>query len=49
MINEPTQLRRGKEFHKKMQADWLSTAEGEILIEKAITKPTGRIGRIDIR
>ena len=31
-----------------MQADWLSTAEGRILIEKAITKPTGRKGRIDI-
>ncbi|GAF96833.1 unnamed protein product, partial [marine sediment metagenome] len=42
------QLRRGKAFHKKMQADWLSTAEGQILIEKAITKPTGRKGRIDI-
>jgi hypothetical protein len=31
-----------------MQADWLGTAEGQILIEKAITKPTGRKGRIDI-
>lgn len=45
---EPTQLRRGKTFHKKMQVDWLNTAEGKILIEKAITKPTGRKGRIDI-
>ncbi len=31
-----------------MQVDWLNTAEGKILIEKAITKPTGRKGRIDI-
>jgi len=46
--SEPTQLHRGKAFHKKMQADWLNTAEGKILIEKAITKPTGRKGRIDI-
>lgn len=48
MTTEPTQLSRGKDFHKKMQADWLNTAEGKILIEKAITKPTGRKGRIDI-
>ena len=45
---EPTQLRRGKAFHKKMQADWLNTAERQILIEKTITKLTGRKGRIDI-
>ncbi len=45
---EPTQLLRGKAFHKKMQIDWLNNAEGKILIEKAITKPTGRKGRIDI-
>ena len=48
MTNEPTQLRHGKAFHKKMQAEWMETAEGKILIEKAITKPTGRKGRIDI-
>jgi len=48
MTNEPSQLRRGKAFHKIMQADWLGTAEGQILIEKAITKPSGRKGRIDI-
>ena len=46
--NEPSSLRQGKAFHKKIQADWLETAEGQILIEKAITKPTGRKGRIDI-
>ena len=48
MTTEPCQLKRGKAFHRKMQADWLSTAEGRILIEKAITKPSGRKGRIDI-
>ena len=31
-----------------MQTDWLNTAEGKILIEKAITKPSGRKGRMDI-
>jgi Holliday junction resolvase-like predicted endonuclease len=45
---EPTQLSCGKAFHKKIQTDWLKTAEGRIVIEKAITKPTGRKGRIDI-
>ena len=45
---EPTQLRRGKAFHKKVQAGWLNTAEGQILIEETINKVTGRKGRIDI-
>jgi NAD(P)-dependent dehydrogenase (short-subunit alcohol dehydrogenase family) len=31
-----------------MQADWLNTAEGQILIEKAVAKPSGRRGRVDI-
>ncbi len=48
MSNEPIQLKRGNVFHKKMQADWLKTAEGLVSKEKAITKPTGRKGRIDI-
>ena len=45
---EPKRLRRGKAFHKEIQADWINTAEGQVLIEKAVTKPTGRKGRIDI-
>jgi len=48
MTDEPTQLRRGKAFHKKMQAEWMQTAKGKILIEKAVSKPNGRKGRIDI-
>ena len=48
MTTEPTQLGRGKAFHKKMQADWLKTAQGIVSKEKAITKPSGRKGRIDI-
>ena len=48
MTTEPTQLRRGKAFHKKMQADWLKTAQGIVSKEKTITKPSGRKGRIDI-
>ncbi len=45
---EPKRLRRGKAFHKEIQADWINTAEGQVLIEKAVNKPTGRKGRIDI-
>ena len=45
---EPIQLRRGKAFHRKMQADWVETAEGDIRVEKTITKPTGRKGRVDV-
>ena len=48
MTIEPTQLKHGKAFHNEMQADWLKTAEGLVSKEKAITKPSGRKGRIDI-
>jgi len=48
MITEPSQLSRGKAFHRRIQANWLNTAEGKILTEKGITKPSGRKGRIDI-
>jgi hypothetical protein len=45
---EPERLRRGKEFHKKIQNEWLETAEGIILPEKTITKLSRRRGRMDI-
>jgi len=45
---EPEQLKRGKAFHKETQTEWIRTAEGEIRVEKDITKPSGRRGRIDI-
>ena len=48
MTTEPSQLCRGKAFHRKVQTDWLKTAEGTILTEEGITKPSGRKGRIDI-
>jgi len=46
--NEPKRLRRGKEFHKNMQKEWINTAEGDVTSEKSITKPSGRKGRMDI-
>lgn len=50
---EPEMLRRGKEFHKTVQADWLKTAEsGRILPEHTIPlaclKKPHRAGRLDI-
>ncbi len=45
---EPTNLKKGKGFHKKIQDEWKVEAEGEVKKEKTITKPSGRKGRIDI-
>jgi Holliday junction resolvase-like predicted endonuclease len=45
---EPISLKKGKEFHKIIQKEWLNTAEGIINPEKIITKPSGKTGRIDI-
>ena len=46
--NEPERLRRGKEFHCKIQKEWLDTAQGIILPEKIIHRLSGRRGRVDI-
>ena len=46
--NEPKCLHQGKEFHKKIQKEWLNSATGEVTPEKSITKPSGRKGRVDI-
>jgi hypothetical protein len=46
--NEPNPLHRGKEFHEKIQKEWLNTATGEVTPEKSIIKPSGRKGRADI-
>jgi len=45
---EPDQLKRGKLFHKKVQADWRKTAEGDVKAERVILKQSGRKGRIDV-
>lgn len=45
---EPSRLNRGKAFHREVQEEWRETAEGEIRIEKGITKPLGKNGRVDI-
>jgi len=45
---EPEPLRRGKAFHKKVQADWHAGAEGDVESERHVVKPSGRRGRIDV-
>jgi hypothetical protein len=45
---EPRQLSRGKAFHRLLQSNWASTAQGNVEVEKTITKLSGRRGRIDI-
>jgi len=46
--DEPKHLRHGKEVHKRIQKEWHKSAEGSIISEKAVTKPSGRKGRMDI-
>jgi len=45
---EPENLRRGKAFHHKIQAEWTREAEGEVTSERIILKSTGRKGRVDV-
>lgn len=45
---EPEPLKRGKAFHKKIQADWEAEAEGEVTSERWVVKKTGRKGRVDV-
>ena len=48
MNKEPKILKNGKEFHKKIQTEWLDTAEGEVKAEKQMIKQNGRKGRMDV-
>jgi Holliday junction resolvase-like predicted endonuclease len=45
---EPGVLIRGKQFHKKVQKEWLDDAEGTIESEKSMVKKSGRRGRMDV-
>jgi hypothetical protein len=46
--NEPENLRRGKAFHRKIQATWKREAEGTVTSERIILKSSGRKGRVDV-
>jgi hypothetical protein len=45
---EPTQLRRGKAFHRLIQKEWERDAEGDVKSERHVRKPNGRKGRVDV-
>jgi len=45
---EPRRLRKGKDFHRKIQQEWHKDAEGDVEAEKWMIKPSKRKGRIDI-
>ena len=45
---EPKLLSRGRDFHRSVQAAWLKNAEGKVGVEKRITNPSVRRGRIDV-
>jgi hypothetical protein len=45
---EPERLRRGKEFHRLVQEEWVATAQGDPRPERYVKRLTGRRGRVDI-
>ncbi len=48
MRKEPSQLRRGKAFHKLIQAEWEKEAEGDVSAERQVIRANGRRGRVDV-
>lgn len=48
-MHEPEILRRGKAFHKRVQAEWVATAkDGTPCPERTIWRLNGRRGRVDL-
>jgi hypothetical protein len=45
---EPKHLYRGKIFHKKLQNEWIQTAEGKVEVERAVIRKNEKKGRVDI-
>lgn len=48
MSEEPSLLKKGKQFHEHVQDEWLRTAGGRVRKEKNIPKSGKRGGRADI-
>jgi hypothetical protein len=49
MNKEPLALRRGKAFHRQVQAEWLAeTKDGKPCPERTIKRLNGRRGRVDL-
>lgn len=45
---EPRSLREGKAFHRKVQAEWVADAEGDVRTEMTVKKEGGKTGRLDV-
>lgn len=45
---EPKCLRDGKAFHRRVQADWMEKAQGDVQTEPAISMPGKKPGRMDV-
>jgi hypothetical protein len=45
---EPKNLSRGKKFHKKLQSEWIHTAEGDVAVERTVIRKNEKKGRVDI-
>lgn len=45
---EPEQFKRGKTFHKKIQKNWIDTAQGRVRPERSVLKKGKRKGRVDV-
>jgi hypothetical protein len=45
---EPSNLWRGKQFHKLIQEEWLATSEGNPQPERTVDRVNGRKGRVDL-
>jgi hypothetical protein len=41
-------LKKGRQFHKKIQKSWGKDAQGKVKPEKPCVKPSGKKGRMDI-
>ena len=48
MSREPSRLKKGKQFHDKVKKDWKANAEGNVELEKGVTKQNKKRGRIDV-
>jgi hypothetical protein len=48
---QPIRLRRGKAYHRAVQAEWKKVADGQVSLEsleKAVAKGSGAPGRVDV-
>jgi hypothetical protein len=45
---ELDRLKKGKQYHKKIQKEWIAEATGDVRVEKRMQKLSGKKGRMDV-